>query len=133
MTTYRGQDTDISYNAHDIAEVVSINLSGIDTDLIEDTIKGDSFKSYKGGLVDGGEISVSCRLDQDATGQSAIVTDANAGLGTSRHVIVTIDTGKTIAQDVVALGYSIDSPEGSSIVGVTYRMKIISTVSVAWV
>ena len=132
MATFRGQDSTITYDSETIGEVTSINMSGIETDLIEDTVKGDTFKSYKGGLVDGGEISVACRLDYANTGQAAIVDDVIAAAGTAKAVVVTIGAGKTFTQSAVALGYTVDSPEGSSIVGVTYRMKITTAVTVAW-
>lgn len=63
-----------------IAEVQKISASGIKLDALETTnlASPDGYREFVGGLLDGGEISLSLKFLPDLAGHAALVTDQNA-------------------------------------------------------
>jgi hypothetical protein len=131
VATYRGQDGTVTWNSSGVAECRSWTLNSAVLDTIEDTVKGDTSKTFKTGLLDPGTASVSCYLDY-ATGQQAAIDDIVAGTGTSASLVLLVDTGKTFTVNAIPLSAAISSPEGSSIVTADYEFRLSGTIVVAW-
>lgn len=131
MATYRGQDGSVTFGSSSVAECRSWTINSATLDQIEDTVKGDTAKTFKTGLLDPGTATIECYLDY-TTGQQDIIDDINAGTGAEASLVLTVDTGKTFTVDAIPLSYSVSSPEGASIVPVTFEMKLSGTIVVAW-
>ncbi len=131
MATFRGQDGTVQWSTSMVAEVRSWVINSAQLDEIEDTVKGDTAKTFKTGLLDPGTSSVTCFLDY-ATGQQDVIDDINSGTGTNAALVLTVDTGKYFTVNAIPLSYSTESPEGSSIVPVTFNFRNSGTISVTW-
>jgi hypothetical protein len=131
VATYRGQDGSVTFNAVSIGEVRSWTLNGSEIELIEDTVKGDTTKTYKGGLVESGTATVVCWLDY-VTGQQDVIDYVIAGTDTAYSLVLLVESGKSFTGNALCQSYSVTSPEGSSVVEVTLNFKYTAAISVAW-
>jgi hypothetical protein len=131
MATYRGQDGSATYSAISIDELRSWELTGSEIELIDDTVKGDTTRTYKGGLVEPGTATLTGYLDY-VTGQQDVIDFINAGTATAASLVLTVDTGKTFTANAICQSYSVNSPEGSSVVEVTFNFKLSGAITPAW-
>lgn len=132
MATYRGQDGSVSWNSSVVAECRSWVLNSSQLDTIEDTVKGDTSKTFKTGLLDPGTASVTVYLDYAGAGQGAIIDDIIAGTGTAATLLLIVDTGKEFSVSGIPVGFNSASPEGSSIVEATIEFRLSGAISVNW-
>ncbi len=73
-----GRDCSVRLGVTTILGMGTWSMSGVVTDLLEDTEFGDQWKTYMMGLKDGGEITFNGLYDPaDATGQTALITACN--------------------------------------------------------
>jgi len=131
MANYRGQDGSATWGGVSIDELRAWRLDGVTLDIIEDTVKGDTHKTFKGGLGDGGTVTFTGWIDY-ATAQQDIIDLINAGTGAAVAFVLTVDTGKTFTGNAVPQSYSIESPEGSALASVTITGKVSDAVGVTW-
>lgn len=132
MATYRGQDGSVTWNSSTILECRSWVINSAQLDTIEDTVKGDTSKTFKTGLLDPGTASVSVYLDYAGTGQGAIIDDIVAGTGTSASLVLVVDTGKNFTVNGIPVSFNASSPEGSSIVETTFEFRLSGAIAVNW-
>jgi hypothetical protein len=111
--------------------VRSWTLNASEVEMIDDTVKGDTSRTFKGGLVSPGTATVVCWLDY-VTGQQDVIDYITAGTSTGYSLVLTVDTGKTFTADAISQGFTVSSPEGSSIVEVTYTFQLSGDITVAW-
>jgi len=109
----------------------SWSLDGVSLEMIDDTVKGDTHRTFKGGLGDGGTLTFTTWVDY-ATAQQDIIDLINAGTGTAVAFVVLVDTGKTLTGTAVPQSYSIESPEGSSVSTLSMTCKVSGAVGVTW-
>jgi hypothetical protein len=121
----------VTFNAVSIGEVRSWTLNGAEIDQIEDTVKGDSSKTYKGGLVETGTATVVVWLDY-VTGQQDFIDLVNSGDDTASTLELVVDTNKKFTGSAFCQSYSASSSEGSSIVEATLNFKFSGAISVSW-
>ena len=131
MANQRGQDGSATYGAVAIDEIRSWSLSGVALEIIDDTVKGDTHRTFKGGLGDGGTVSFTCWLDY-ATAVQDIIDLINAGTGAAVAFVLLANTGKTFTGSAVPLSYDIESPEGSALATITLNCKVSGAVGVTW-
>jgi hypothetical protein len=131
MATFRGQDGSATYNAVSIGELRSWEMTGNEVELIDDTVKGDTSRTYKGGLVAPGSAVLNCWLDY-VTGQQDVIDFINAGTSTAQSLVLTVDSGKTFTANAICQSYSVNSPEGSSVVDLTLNFQLSGDITVAW-
>jgi hypothetical protein len=132
MATERGQDGSIKWNSSTVAECRSWVLNSPALDTIEDTVKGDTSKTFKTGLLDPGTATVVVYLDYAATGQGAIIDDIVAGTGTEATLLLIVNTGKEFSVNAIPTSFSAASPEGSSIVESTIEFRLSGDITVNW-
>lgn len=73
MAAKVGHDCQVTLGANKVLGIGTWNHSGRAMDVLEDTEFGDDFKSYKGGLLEGGQITFAGYYDPaDTTGQEAL-------------------------------------------------------------
>ncbi len=80
MANQRGQDGSVTIGAIALDELRTWSLDGVALEIIDDTVKGDTHRTFKGGIGDGGSISLSCWLDY-TTAQQDVIDLINAGTG----------------------------------------------------
>ncbi len=131
MANQRGQDGSATFGAVAIDEIRSWSLSGVALEIIDDTVKGDTHRTFKGGLGDGGTVSFTCWLDY-ATAVQDIIDLINAGTGAAVAFVLLAATGKTFTGSAVPLSYDIESPEGSALASITLNCKVSGAIGVTW-
>ncbi len=131
MANQRGQDGSATYGAVSIDEIRSWSMSGVSLEIIDDTVKGDTHRTFKGGIGDGGTLSFTCWLDY-VTAQQDIIDLINAGTGDGVAFVVLAATGKTFTGTAVPMSYDIESPEGSALASITLQCKVTGAVGVTW-
>ncbi len=131
MANQRGQDGSATVGAVAIDELRSWSMDGVALEIIDDTVKGDTHRTFKGGIGDGGSMSLSCWLDY-TTAQQDIIDLINAGTGDAVAFVLLAATGKTFTGNAVPQSYSISSPEGSALTEITLNLKVTGAVGVSW-
>jgi len=131
MANQRGQDGSVTIATVAFAELLSWSLDGVSLEMIDDTVKGDTHRTFLGGIGDGGTITLTGYLDY-VTGQQDVIDLINAGTGAAVAFVLLAATGKTFTGFAVPQSYSTDSPEGSALCKVTYVAKVSGAVGVSW-
>ena len=131
MANQRGQDGSATVGAIALDELRSWSLDGVALEIIDDTVKGDTHRTFKGGIGDGGTISYSCWLDY-TTAQQDLIDLINAGTGDAVAFVLLAATGKTFTGNAVPQSYSMSSPEGSALTEITFTTKVSGAVGVTW-
>ena len=80
MANQRGQDGSITIAGVAVDELRSWSLDGVTLEIIDDTVKGDTHRTFKGGIGDGGTMTISCWLEYTSA-QQDIIDLINAGTG----------------------------------------------------
>jgi hypothetical protein len=79
MATYKGNDGTVTVGGNVVAEIVSFSINE-NADRIEDTVLGDTNRTYKAGLASVGG-TITCRFDHtDSTGQEAMTVGSEVAL-----------------------------------------------------
>lgn len=116
-----------------VGELVDITPPSITKDVIETTHHGSSgIKSYIGGLVDFGEVSITVNYSHDTTSQTAIRTlaaTANDEAGDKRFKITYSDANTETFAGIVT-GFSQESPIDDRLTA-TFAIKVTGTITVA--
>ena len=131
MANQRGQDGSVTIGAVAFDELRSWSLDGVSLEIIDDTVKGDTHRTFKGGIGDGGTITLVSWLDY-ATAQQDVIDLINAGTGSAVAFVLLAASGKTFTGNAVPQSYGLESPEGSSLAGMTYVAKVSGAVGVTW-
>jgi len=131
MANYGGRNGAATYNGQSIGELISWEFS-YEGELIEDTVKGDSLRTYVPDLPTG-RCTLVAFLDRASTGQDAMMDDVEAGLNnTARAVVLTVASGKTFSFSAYVTGYVTGSPEGGERDRVTFTLALTTAVTPAW-
>ncbi len=133
MATFTGDEGSITYSGNTVAEVLSWSLSGASVVVIEDTVKGDANRTYKGGRGEGGSVTARCMLDYgDTNGQKAWADSVIAGTGTAITMTLIVSSGKLFTVTAIPTGLDVDDPEGEGIVGASFNAKVTGLSSTTW-
>ena len=134
MANYRGQDGSVTYATDPVAEMRSWALSGVTVETIDDTVKGDAVRTYKGGIADSGTLTCEIYLNYADTATAAWVASVLAGTGASVacEAIVTSTGPKKFTFGAIPSGLDIASPEGSALVTATLTAKITGAITPSW-
>lgn len=101
--------TTLKIGANTVGELKSISGISLSAETIETTTleSTDGYRTYVGGLRDGGEVSVSGNFDSsDSTGQLALVTALNAGTSTAMTIVFPTAIGYTWTFNGIVTGVS---------------------------
>ena len=131
MANQRGQDGSVTIGAVAYDELRSWSLDGVSLELIDDTVKGDTHRTFKGGIGDGGTITIVTWLDY-ATAVQDVIDFINAGTGAAVAFELLAATGKKFTGNAVPGSYNAESPEGSALDPCTLTMKVSGAVAVTW-
>jgi hypothetical protein len=133
MANFANDLGSIEVGSQAVGEVLAYSWDGADVGVIEDTIKGETVRTFKSGRVDLGTFTITAQFDYgDTNGQKVLLDDVIAGTGTSLTVDLISDTGKEINLTGFATGVSVENAEGEGIQQATYVGKVTAA-SVAWV
>ena len=131
MANQRGQDGSVTLATVSVDELRSWSLDGVTLEIIDDTVKGDTHRTFKGGIGDGGTMTISCWLEYTSA-QQDIIDLINAGTGDAIAFVLLAATGKTFTGNAVPQTYSISSPEGSALSEITLNLKVSGAIGVSW-
>ncbi len=125
-------DAAVSFASNSVAEVRQWSLDAA-LEIIEDTVKGDGHKTFKGGLANWNG-SATAWLDYLDTEQAALIDAIATGSpdGTIAGLMFQIASGKTWHGAAELLNFSTDSPEGSGVVPVTFEFQGTGQVLPDW-
>ncbi len=134
MANFNGDEGSVTYaTSTDTAiEVLSWSWTGANVGTIEDSAKGDTNRTYKGGRADGGSVQVRCQLDYDDSVQAAWIDSVVAGTGAEVAVELLVATSKQFNLNIIPTGFDLDNPEGEGIVGGTLSGKVTGLPVVSW-
>ena len=134
MANYKGDEGSLTYatSTDTMIEVLSWSLTGANVGVIEDSVKGDTNRTYKGGRADGGSITARCQLDYDDSVQAAWIDSVIAGTGSEVAVELLVATSKQFNVNIIPTGMDLDNPEGESIVQGTLSGKVTGAIVVSW-
>jgi hypothetical protein len=128
----------VTFQSNSIGELTRWSLDNVEIELIEDTAKGDTTKTYKGGYVNWNG-SAAARLDYGDTKQAELIDMIASGspdgtIATLVFVVedVTLGDLKTFYGSAYLTNFSVTSPEGSSIVEVTFAFQGVGDLSTDW-
>ena len=125
MANFKGDEGSIKYAGNAVAEVLSWSLAGASVGVIEDSTKGNTNRSYKGGRAEGGSVTARVQFDYgDTNGQKAWADSVVAGTGTAITMQLLTATGKFLQVSAIPTGMDLDNPEGEGIVGGTFTAKV---------
>ena len=133
MANYTGDEGSILYASNTVAEVLSFGLTGASVGVIEDSIKGDANRTYRGGRGEGGSVTARVQFDYgDTNGQKAWADSVVAGTGAAVTMQLVTSSGQYIQVSAIPIGLDVESPEGESIAQATFTAKVTGLSSVTW-
>ena len=123
IATAIASNATIAFQSHSVAELGAWDLNTA-IDIIEDTVKGDKHKTYKGGLASFSG-NGSAFLDYGDTEQASLIDEIAAGTpdGTLGALMFRVAEGKFIYGAAVLSNFAVTSPEGSALVTVTFNFQ----------
>lgn len=132
MANFKNDLGSIELDSNAAIEVLSYSWDGADVSVIEDTVKGDTVRTFKSGRVDLGTVTMTCQFDYgDTTGQKLALDDVIAATGTTLNIDLISDTSKEVQLTGFATGVSIDNAEGDGIQQATFVFKVL-TATTSW-
>ena len=134
MANFKGDEGSVTYatSTDTMIEVLSWSLTGANVGVIENTVKGASVRTYKGGRADGGSVQVRCQLDYDDSVQKAWIDFVIAGTGAEVAVELVIATSKQFNVNIIPTGFDLDNAEGESIVSGTLSGNVTGIIVSSW-
>lgn len=96
--------TTVTWAGHDIGYLLDCDYSGLSIGTIEFASHESAYKTYKGGLIDGGELTLPVQfITGDTTGQKYLLADAKTK--TERQVIITFPDATTWTFNAIVTKY----------------------------
>ena len=134
MANFKGDEGSVTYaTSTDTAiEVLGWSITGMSVGVIEDSVKGDANRTYKGGRGEGGSVTVRFQFDYGDSVQAAWVDSVVAGTGTAVALELLVSTTKQFNVNAIPTGIDVESPEGESIATATMSAKITGLPVVSW-
>jgi len=132
VATAIASNATLTFQSHSVAELRDWALdAAIET--IEDTVKGDKHKTFKGGVA-GHRGRATAWLDGGDTEQAALLAKIAAGTpdGTVAALTFKIADGKYLYGAAVLSNFSAGSPEGSALCPVTFDFQITGPLAKEW-
>jgi hypothetical protein len=128
----------VTFTSNSIGELTAWSIDSVEQELIEDTVKGDTFKTYKGGYVNWTG-SATARLDYGDTKQAELVDMIATGSpdGTIATLVFLVEEGAVGAQKMLygaafLTNFTVNSPEGSSIVEASFNFQGRDDLATNW-
>ncbi len=116
-------DAAVSFAANSVAEIRAWDLT-VEIEPIDDTVKGDTHRTFKGGLAKWNG-SATAWLDYLDTQQAALIDEIanDPPDGTIAGLMFQVDSGKTWYGAAELSSFVTDSPEGTALQGVTFNFQ----------
>jgi len=135
-----GNNATVTFSSNSVGEIRAWSIDDLSLELIEDTVKGDTSKTYKAGYPPGWTGTATAYLDYGDTKQAALIDKIATGSpdGTIATLIFNVEaSGQTgdLKQFYGAAqlnGFSVSSPEGSSIAEITFNFRSDGPLNVNW-
>lgn len=125
MSATHGNKTTAAWNGQSLGELASIGDINLSADTVDVSTYNatDEFKTFIRGLIDGGDLQITCHFDASDTGQQNFATDFYAG--TSRTLLITFPsaTGTTWSIPAIPTGLGTAQPMEDKI-AITLTVKI---------
>lgn len=121
----------VTFTSNSIAEITSWSINSAEIEYVEDTVKQDTVKTFKAALPAVWTGTATAYLDKDDTEQSDLINMIATASpdGTIACLVMVVDnsgaagTLKQIYGPAILEGFSTSSPEGASIVPVTFNFR----------
>jgi hypothetical protein len=128
----------VTFTSNSIGEITAWTIDTVEQELIEDTVKGDTTRTYKGGYVNWNG-SATARLDYGDAKQGALIDLITGGSadGTIATLVFQVEAGAVGEQKILygaayLTSFSVNSPEGSSIVDASFNFQGRGDLGVDW-
>ena len=122
----------VTFESHSVAELKDWSFDS-SIDLIDDTVKGDKHRTFKGGVA-GHKGTATAWLDGGDEEQAALLAEIAAATpdGTVAALYFNISPGKGFYGAAVLSDFTAGSPEGSALVPVTFSFQITGPLAKEW-
>lgn len=131
MASYKGTGSSITLGGSALGESISWNLNS-SIDLLDDTVLGDLWKSFKGGLAKwSGEVSGF--VDYDDAQQKIAIDDILAATPTGDTVamIFLVATGKTFGGNAICSAITMNASK-DNVVEISFTFTGIAALTPTW-
>lgn len=99
-TPQGGFGTQVSWAGHDIGYLLDVDYSGLSSSPVDVSSHESRIKSYVGGMVDAGEVTIPVRfIAGDTTGQKYLYADIKTQA--ERQVIITLPDATTLTFNAI--------------------------------
>lgn len=135
-----GNNATVTFSSNSVGEIRAWSIDELSLEFIEDTVKGDTSKTFKAGMPPLWRGTATAYLDYDDTKQAELIDKIATGSpdGTIATLIFNVESSAT-AGDLKQFygaaqleGFSSASPEGSSIAEITFNFRGDGPLYVNW-
>lgn len=132
LGTVAASNVAVTFESHSVAELKAWTLDP-SIDIIEDTVKGDKHKTFKGGQATH-RGTATAWLDASDTEQASLIAEVATGTpdGTVAALAFRMAAGKFFYGAAILSNFRTESPEGSALVPVTFDFQITGPLSKEW-
>lgn len=131
MATYAGKEGSVTFGGSAIGEMTGWTLNTT-VDLLDDTVLGDDWKTYKGGLGSWTGTATG-HIDYDDAQQAAAIVDimASSPSGDSVALVFLVASGKTFGGNALVSNIDIDLSK-DNVVGVAFTFTGNGSLTPSW-
>ena len=135
MAAISSNTVTISYDGTPIGDITSISAPSVSVATIDTTSMDDIFRTFLGGTIDSGELSVEFMYDPNSTGQTKLEAEwestASVNPVAKQIVISFLDTGSsTYTFDAILTGMSVSAAIDSVVTG-SASFKVSGSILIA--
>ena len=133
MAAITSNTTTISYDGGAIADVVSISAPSVTIATIDATSMADIYRTFLGGTIDSGEVSVEFQYSAAGGGIGGLTDQWEAGLTVNpvaKEVVITFSDTSTYTFNAIITGFQVNAASDSVVTG-TASFKVTGAITVA--
>lgn len=133
MTAITANTTTFSYDGTAIADIVSISAPSVSIATIDTTSIADIYRTFLGGTIDSGEMSIECQYDPNSTSGAELEATWKATAGaapTSKECIITFSDSSTYTFNAILTGMTVNAAI-DSVLTATVSLKVTGPITIA--
>ena len=133
MAAITANTTTFSYDGTNIADVVSISAPSVTVATIDSTSMADVYRTFLGGTIDSGEMSLEVQYDPNETGYAKLeaVWEATASVApVAKACVITFSDSSTYTFNAIRVGMQV-SAQNDSVVTASISLKVTGAITVA--
>lgn len=133
MAAITANTTTLTYDGVAIADIVSITTPSISIATIDTTSIADVYRTFLGGTIDSGEMSLEIQYDPNEAGAAKLEAEweaTAAAAPTAKGVVITFSDGSTYTFNAILTSMSV-SAAIDAVVTASVNLKVSGAITVA--